>query len=70
MDKEDKIAFVETLVNCIVDDILIKIQSGVIPENWRGNELRALLEMKFKSTFPLEKKREKDFKNDVSVRNI
>lgn len=43
MDKTEKIKFIERLIGSMQDDIRGEIETGKIPENWTGIELRQLI---------------------------
>jgi hypothetical protein len=71
MDKADKKRFVTDLVTAIKKDVIAKIESGEIPEEWTGHELRFYLADRFADSARIADKRRKPaYKNDVLVRNL
>lgn len=58
----------------IRDEILAKIESGAIPADWDGHELRSILAEKFAAETTLimrtNRKRKNKYKNEVIVNNI
>jgi hypothetical protein len=43
MDKEEKIQFINDLIEAVRSKIITKIEAGSIPEEWDGIELRWFL---------------------------
>lgn len=71
MLKSEKIQFVKTTSEYIVNRIIQDIESGKVPSNWEGLELRWLLENRFVSEYGhYEKKRKKEYINDVLVNGL
>ncbi len=73
MTGKEKIDFVHSLCDNVKIEICSKIDSGRIPDNWDGTELRELLKDNFKKESIFRDKREKryqDYKNTVLVNNI
>ena len=72
MTKKEKIYMVQTLSVNITNDIVDKIISGKIPNNWEGLELREILSNKFSelSNINATTRRYKDYKNDVLINLI
>lgn len=71
MTKEEKINFVTTLSNSVIDDVIKKINDEKIPEDWNGFQLRVYLRDKFQyEMFSLTKKGIKDYENTVITNNL
>ena len=71
MTKKDKIKFVKSLTASVALEIISKIESGKIPENWGGVELRWLLAERFENeTIPGYVSRKAKYNNDVICNNI
>jgi hypothetical protein len=73
MTKSEKKVFIRNVCASIRDELISKIDSGAIPEEWDGIELRQLLAEKADGeTYPtmLTHKRLKDYKNTVIVNNL
>ena len=47
MTKDEKIAFIQKLTAAVAADLIDKVQSGAIPGDWDGHELREILARKF-----------------------
>jgi hypothetical protein len=62
------------LCNSIRDEINAKIDSGVIPADWDGHELRSILADKFareiSTRMKTDRKRKRKYNNDIVVNNI
>lgn len=71
MDNTNKVDFVKSLCDSIKLEIISKIESGKIPDNWDGIELRQLLSEKFqRETYKMDRKRKKDYANSIVCNNI
>lgn len=73
MTRENKILFVTSHCNSIKQEICSKIESGKIPENWDGYELRSLIAEKFNAEIRMTDKREKryrEYENTVLAENL
>jgi hypothetical protein len=74
MLQSERVTFVETLCNSIRDEVIARIKTGGIPDNWNGMELRGLLAMKFERESRMDRpeyrKRRKAFLNDVLINNL
>jgi len=71
MNKKTKIEFVKTFTESLADSIIHDIESGNIPEEWDGIELRWLLEERATSSFGKDSgKRKREYKNTVLVNNL
>ena len=73
--KADNITFIRNLTQSVVDELVAKVESGAIPDNWDGHELRCLLADKFAhevSSLMRESRsrRMKDYRNTVIVNNL
>lgn len=68
MKANEKIKFVRDLSSSIIDDIILKIKSGSVPDEWDGIELRWLLADAFARQ--AYGKMSKEYKNDVLVNNL
>ena len=49
MTREEQIQFVKSLSETVINGIITQIESGKIPEEWRGVELRELLSIAFEN---------------------
>lgn len=76
MNRNEQEIFIRNLTSSIVNELIDKVQSGVIPDNWDGVELREILAEKFQHETRsdlLSKprgKRWKDYRNEILIRNI
>ena len=75
MTRAEQKRFVHNLTASIRDEILSKIKSGRVPEQWDGIELREMLAQKFKyESWYLQqteyKERKKAFDNDCNMNNL
>ncbi len=72
MTCDEKLVFVETLMNNIKDEACTHIMKGGIPEHWDGHELRQYLADKFSlaSFIPMSRKRKREYNNTVMVNNL
>lgn len=75
MNKTEKINFIQRITCSIATELIDKVESGAIPEDWDGHELRQLLADKFAhETSSLlrepRSKRMKDYRNTVIVNNL
>lgn len=68
MKANEKIKFVRDLSSSIIDDIILKIKSGSVPDELDGIELRWLLADSFARQAYC--KQSKEYKNDVLVNNL
>lgn len=75
MNAESKVEFVNNLTKSVCDEIVGKILTGKIPQEWDGHELRELLADKFAAerSEPLSNKRSaryKAYRNAVLTNNL
>ena len=72
MNKEEKKQFIKDLTSSITEEILQKIENDNIPENWDGIELRWYLRDRYEwnASYQRKTKREKDYKNEIIVRDL
>lgn len=71
MTKNEKYQFVKQLTNTITRDVVEKIESGKIPENWDGLDLRLYLADRFdRATVKTTKARKKEYNNTVLINNL
>lgn len=72
MERNEKIKFVNELLDCYKQLIVDKIISGKIPESWNGLELRQHVIDTFKGCKlgEMSIKRKRDYKNTVIVNNL
>jgi hypothetical protein len=76
MNRDQQEIFIKNLTSAIADELIEKIHSGSIPEQWDGIELREILAEKFSHEtrsdllFKPRGKRWKDYQNTIIVNNI
>lgn len=73
MNQREQSEFIEQLSSNIAREIVGLIQSGRIPENWDGIELRWLLAERHKLSASMgndNKRRKRNFNNTVLVSNL
>lgn len=73
MTRKEQKQFVKNITSSIAAEIISKIESGKIPENWDGYELRELIADKAASETYLRNRKDErfsDYKNTVLVSNI
>lgn len=79
MTRDDQKKFVTSLCDSIKDEVIKKIESGKIPENWDGMEFRQLLKDNFAHQTYLDNrsfgygkktKRYREYVNTVIVNGI
>jgi len=75
MNKKEQIRFIKNLTGSIASELISKIESGRVPENWDGIELRKLLSDKFESESDRcfknkRSRRYKDYNNIVIINNL
>lgn len=74
MEQKEQARFVSSLVNSVANELLDKIGSGRVPEEWDGFELRWWIAQRFEEATlgsrSNNKKRFRSFKNDILVRNL
>ena len=72
MNQREKIQFVKDLTDVVIHRILIEIIEEKIPEEWDGIELRWLLAERFNTNWvmPEAKKRKREFRNTLLIRNL
>lgn len=71
MTAEQKKEVVRGLAESIANTICELIDKGAVPIDWNGLELRHLLADHFKMNAPaMERKRAKDYRNTVLVKNL
>ena len=69
MDKEQKIAFVKSMLKSIGAEILEDIEKGKVPETWDGIELRWLIQDRAQSHYG-DLRRKKEYTNTVIVNSL
>lgn len=71
MNREEKKKFVRDLLDSHQEDILAQIDSGNIPEEWDGIELRELIAEKADlDRCSVSRSRRRAYKNTVIVNNL
>ena len=73
MNKNEKVLFVKALTNAIAVRMINDIESGKIPENWEGPEIRALLAERSSDARYIGRltgKRLRDYHNDILVNGL
>jgi hypothetical protein len=76
MKRAEQKRFVKTLCGSVASEIISKIESGKIPENWDGWEFREILKEKFTAEAHISSEsaghsaRHKEYKNTVIVNNL
>lgn len=71
MTRHEQLIFISDLTENLRKDIQRKINSGAIPENWDGFELRQLLADKAaESTVNMTRTRKRNYHNTVIVNNL
>ena len=71
MTRTEQRKFVRSLAITIAEKVVSKIESGRIPEEWDGFELRQLLADKFAhESFKMDNTRKKEYNNTVLVNNL
>ena len=71
MTRTEQTKFVAELTQSILEDVYSAIDSGELPEEWDGIELRQYLADKFtRSVFKLDPKRRKAYNNTITVTNL
>lgn len=77
MTKQQQIEFVRELSDSIQKGIVALIESGKIPEQWDGHELRMLLEHRHKQSADMSlirkearRKRAQEFWNTIIIENL
>jgi hypothetical protein len=73
MDRETQLKFLHELSERVVEEIQLKIESGKIPEQWDGFELRTYMAECFQrqtDRFLLTGKRKREYTNIVIVKNL
>jgi len=73
MDMNEKISFVQQLTTAVADEIITNIETGKIPEEWDGIELRWYIAEKFNQVVfkgTGSKARKRDYNNTVIVNNL
>jgi ribose 5-phosphate isomerase RpiB len=75
MTRDEQRTFVHDLTTAVARSIMENIENGSIPHTWDGIELRMLLAEKFgaeaaRCTDIMGRKRMKEYRNDVIVRNL
>lgn len=76
MNKKQKAEFVRRITSDVRDELLRKIKSGDIPDDWDGHELRQLLSDKFAAEVfdrvmgDKRGKRRKEYERICAVNNL
>ena len=75
MTKTEKITFIQNITSSVAAELIDKVESGAVPEDWDGHELRQLLADKFAhevSSLMREtrSKRVKAYRSTVIVNNL
>lgn len=73
MTKQEKIEFVDALLEGIRERMVENIEDGSFPEEYEGTFLRAYLAYianEYVHFIPMTKKEKKDFNNTVLVNNL
>lgn len=77
METKEQKQFIENMCNAVKHELQSKIESGKVPENWNGFELRWWLRDTFKnecshgdSAYNGKSKRKRDYVNDVIINNL
>ena len=73
MTSDEQVMFAATLITNVTIEIMRILKEEEIPENWTGIELRWFISDYFKTCrigYEDNKKRKKEYRNDVLVNNI
>jgi hypothetical protein len=71
MNADEKKQFVKELVEQLAETIIRDIETGKVPEDWDGIELRWLLSGRSNSNFgETQKKRKKAYRNTIMVNGL
>ena len=71
MNSNEKVTFVNSLVESVRADIERKITDGSVPEDWDGHELRCYIARRFQlQVYPMDRKRSRDYVNTLTVSNL
>lgn len=70
MTKYEQLVFVEDMMRNVRDSIVSKLPN--VPETWDGHELRQWISDHVRETvpMPLKGRRQREYKNEVLVRNL
>lgn len=68
MNTAEKVRFVRELVDSVQQEVLQKILTGVVPEEWDGIELRQYLAEKFlEATYKMDRRRRRAYDNAIAI---
>lgn len=72
MTRNEQAQFTSVLIDRVREEIAEKIESGKIPENWDGIELRRYIARKFEECVmgDMPRRRKTAFENDIIVNNL
>lgn len=74
MERSQQLKIATDLIESLKSDVLGKLEGGLIPESWDGVELRQFIVDKANETLifgtGMTRKRLREYRNDVVVRNL
>ena len=71
MNTQEKITFVDNFMGAVRAELVAKIESGKVPEQWDGFELRQWLTDTFtRETYPMVPRRFREYRNARAVGEV
>lgn len=73
MDRTAKIELLTNLAQGAINDMVLKIQEGHVPEHWGGSQIRHWLKERMAAlalSSSMSRKEKADFNNDLIVNNL
>ena len=72
MTPEQQVEFIQQLAHTVVEEMVIAIDAGKVPEDWDGHQLRYWMAKRFGQVFFSDRSRswKRDVDNTIIVNNL